>query len=143
MRLRIVDISAARPDDFATNPDELLILNKSDLPEHANWSATETIRISCKTGAGLPELADEIYRRIGGARLNAESPLAINARHREQLRRASDAIARAFAAIDAGATPEMFAIDLHEAQQALDELLGSGDEEAVRDAIFNQFCIGK
>jgi tRNA U34 5-carboxymethylaminomethyl modifying GTPase MnmE/TrmE len=37
----------------------------------------------------------------------------------------------------------MFAIDLHEAQRAIEELLGGGDEEAVRDAIFSQFCIGK
>src|SRR6478736_3979646 len=103
----------------------------------------QPICISCKTGADLPKLADEIYRRIGGAKLSAESPLAINARHRDQLRRASDAIARALAAIGAGATPEMFAIDLQEAQHAVDELLGGGDEEAVRDAIFSQFCIGK
>src|SRR5438105_8228908 len=143
LRLHIVDVNALRPADFSTSPDELLILNKSDLPEHADWSSTDAIRISCKTGAGLPELADEIYRRVGGAKLSAESPLAINARHREQLRRASNAIARALAAIDAGATPEMFAIDLHEAQHAIDELLGGGDEEAVRDAIFSQFCIGK
>ncbi len=143
LRLQIVDASAPRPGDFATDPDDFLILNKSDLPAHAHWSSTHAIRISCKTGAGLPELADDIYRRIGGAKLNAESPLAINARHREQLRRASDAIARTLAAIDAGATPEMFAIDLQEAQHAIDELLGAGDEEAVRDAIFSQFCIGK
>ena len=143
LRLHIVDASASRPGDFAMNPDELVILNKSDLPEHADWSSTDAIRISCETGAGLPKLADEIYRRIGGAKLNAESPLAINARHRDQLRRASDAIARALAAIGAGATPEMFAIDLQEAQHAVDELLGGGDEEAVRDAIFSQFCIGK
>ena len=143
LRLHIVDASASRPGDFTMNPDELLILNKSDLPEHADWSCTDAIRISCKTSAGLPKLADEIYRRIGGAKLNAESPLAINARHRDQLRRASDAIARALAAIGAGATPEMFAIDLQEAQHAVDELLGGGDEEAVRDAIFSQFCIGK
>src|SRR5256884_3575328 len=143
LRLHIVDASAPRPADFATNPDELHILNKNDLPEHADWSSTDAIRISCKTSAGLPNLADEIYRRIGGAKLSAESPVAINARHREQLRRASNAIARAVAAIDAGATPEMFAIDLQEAQHAVDELLGGGDEEAVRDAIFSQFCIGK
>src|SRR5438067_2352391 len=143
LRLHIVDASASRPGDFTTNPDELLILNKSDLPEHPDWSSTDALRLSCKTGAGLKELADEIYRRIGGAKLNAESPHAINARHREQLRRASDAIARALTAIDAGATPEMFAIDLQEAQRAIDELLGGGDEEAVRDAIFSQFCIGK
>jgi tRNA modification GTPase len=143
LRLHIVDASASRPGDFAMNPDELLILNKSDLPEHTDWSSTDAMRISCIIGAGLPKLADEIYRRIGGAKLNAESPLAINARHRDQLRRASDAIARALAAIGAGATPEMFAIDLQEAQHAVDELLGGGDEEAVRDAIFSQFCIGK
>jgi len=59
------------------------------------------------------------------------------------LHQASDAIARALAAINSGATPEMFAIDLQEGQHAIDELLGSGDEEAVRDAIFSQFCIGK
>jgi tRNA modification GTPase len=141
--LHIADASAPRPADFATNPDELLILNKSDLSEHADWSSTDAIRISCRTGAGLPELADKIYRRIGGAKLNAQSPLAINARHREQLRLASSAIGRALAAIDAGASPEMFAIDLHEAQHSIDELLGAGDEEAVRDAIFSQFCIGK
>ena len=64
-------------------------------------------------------------------------------RSREQLRRASDAIALGLAAIGAGATPEMFAIDLQEAQHAFDELLGGGDEEAVRDAIFSQFCISK
>jgi tRNA modification GTPase len=143
LRLHIVDASAPCPTDFTTNPDELLILNKSDLSEDADWSSTDAIRVSCKTGAGLPELADEIYRRIGGAKLNAENPLAINARHREHLRRASNAIARALAAIDAGATPEMFVIDLQEAQRAIDELLGGGDEEAVRDAIFSQFCIGK
>jgi tRNA modification GTPase len=143
LRLHIVDASAPRPGDFATNPDELLILNKSDLPAHADWSSTRAIRISCKTGAGLPELADEIYRRIGGTKLSAESLVAINARHREQLRLASNAIARALAAIEAGATPEMFAIDLQETQHAIDELLGGGDEEAVRDAIFSQFCIGK
>ena len=141
--MHIVDANAPCPADFSTRSDELLILNKSDLPEHDDWTSADGIRISCKTGAGLPELADEIYRRIGAAKLSAESPLAVNARHREQLRRASDAIARALAAIDAGATPEMFAIDLQEAQHAVDELLGGGDEEAVRDAIFSQFCIGK
>src|SRR5437763_13641369 len=98
------------------NPDELLTLNKSDLPEHADWSSTDAIRISCKTGTGLPKLADEVYRRIGGVKLNAGSLLAINARPWEQMRRASEAIAPGLAAIGAGGTPEMFAIDLQEGQ---------------------------
>jgi tRNA modification GTPase len=141
--LHIVDANASAPGDFKTDANEVLILNKSDLPTHDDWSKTDAIRISCKTGAGLRELADEIYRRIGGAKVSAESSVAINARHSEQLRHASEAIARARETIDAGATPEMFVIDLHGGQRAFDELLGSGDEEVVRDAIFNQFCIGK
>jgi tRNA U34 5-carboxymethylaminomethyl modifying GTPase MnmE/TrmE len=32
---------------------------------------------------------------------------------------------------------------VQEAHHAVDKLLGGGDEEAVRDAIFSQFCIGK
>src|SRR5436305_9206247 len=142
-RLHIIDASAPRPADFSASSCELLILNKSDLPEHADWSSAGAIRISCKTGAGLPELADEIYRRIGGAKLNAESPLAINARHREQLRRASNAIGRALAAIGAGATPHMFATDLHAPQHAIDELLGAGHEETARDAISRHFPRGQ
>src|SRR5216110_1382999 len=98
LRVHIVDANAPRPANFATNTHELLILNKSDLLEHADWSSTDALRISCKTGGGLPELADKVYRRIGGVKLNAESSLAINARHREQLRRASDAIALGLAA---------------------------------------------
>jgi tRNA modification GTPase len=143
LRLHIVDANAPPPGDFETDRDEMLILNKNDLPPHPDWSKTQAIRISCKTGVGLKELADEIYRRIGGAKLSAESPLAINARHRQQLHRASEAVTRATVAIDAAATPEMFVIDLHEAQHAFDELLGSADEESVRNAIFSQFCIGK
>src|SRR5438477_8828099 len=65
LRLHIVDASTRPPPDFMTTADELLILNKSDLPAHNHWFGSDAIRISCKTGAGLTELADVIYRRIG------------------------------------------------------------------------------
>lgn len=143
LRLHIVDASTLSPSDFATNADELLLLNKSDLSEHPDWKTIDAIRISCKTEAGLPALEEAIYQRIGGSKLGGESPVLINVRHVHCLQRAGEAIARALDAIDAGATPEMFGIDLRDAQSAFDELLGGGDEEAVRDAIFSQFCIGK
>jgi tRNA modification GTPase len=143
IRLHILDASAPRPIDFETTPEELLLLNKSDLPEDNDWRSVEAIRISCKTGTGLSTLEEEISRRIGAAKLNAEHPIAINARHRAHLRGAAEACARALTARDDGATPEMLAVDLREAQRRCDELLSGGDEESVRDAIFSQFCIGK
>jgi tRNA modification GTPase len=143
VRIHIVDASAPQPDHFATDENEILVSNKCDLPEHGDWKSSAAIRISCKSGDGLPALEEEIFQRFGGGKLQAESPRAINARHREQLARAGEAIDRALAAMDGGATPEMFAIDLREAQHAFDELLGAADEEAVRDSVFRQFCIGK
>jgi tRNA modification GTPase len=143
LRLHIVDASMPRSGNLATDENELLVLNKSDLAEHPDWTTEDAMRISCKTGGGLPALEDEIFNRIGGAKLRAQSSRAINARHGQQLQRAGDAIDRALVARGNGATPEMFAIDLREAQHAFDELLGATDEEAVRDAIFSQFCIGK
>jgi tRNA modification GTPase len=143
IRLHIADASAPRPTDFETPPEELLVLNKSDLAEHDDWRLVEAVRISCKTGSGLTTLADEIFRRIGAGKLNAEHPLAINARHRTYLRGAAEACDRVLEGMNEGATPEMLAIDLREAQQMFDELLSGGDEESVRDVIFSQFCIGK
>lgn len=143
LRLHIVDASAPRPADFPVTADELLILNKSDLPEHDDWKNTEALRISCKTGQGLRELEEQLFQKIGQLKVTPENPLAINARHRNCLTRAQSGIDRALKAIAAGATAEIFAADLHEAQAPLDELLGGGDEEVVRDEIFSQFCIGK
>ena len=143
IRLHIVDSSAPRPCDFETNGEELLLLNKTDLPQDDDWRSMEGLRISCKTGAGVSKLEELLFQRIGGTKINSEHPLAINARHREHLRRAAESCKQALVAIDEGATPEMLAIDLTEVQKEFDQLLSGGDEEAVRDAIFSQFCIGK
>lgn len=142
-RLHIVDANVPRPGDFEYHPSELLVLNKNDLPEHSDWSETSGIRISCKTGEGLGSLEEAIFERMGGSRISAESGLAVNGRHLDLLQRAGKAIEWALEAIGAGATPEMFAIDLREGLRAMDDLLGGSVEESVRDVIFSQFCIGK
>src|SRR5213082_2314132 len=50
VRLHIVDHNAPRPEHFilnTANGNEVLILNKSDLPEHTEWKNVDAIRISC------------------------------------------------------------------------------------------------
>ena len=110
--------------------DSKLETRNSKLSAYSHYQA-ELVRRRDPRAAGAERGAPQVSRR------------AHQLAGREQLRGALNAIARALAAIDAGATPEMFAIDLQETQRAIDELLGGGDEEAVRDAIFGQFCIGK
>ena len=62
LRLHIVDASASRPGDFTMNPDELVILNKSDLPEHGDWKGCNALRISCVTNEGFAELEEKIIK---------------------------------------------------------------------------------
>jgi tRNA modification GTPase len=146
LRLHIADRNAPRPSHFeerATNGSEIVLLNKSDLPEHSDWKHSDALRISCATGEGLPELENEILRRITKQNLRPESTIAINTRHRDCLRRALESCNRARAAMRDGLTAEYLAVDLDEGLRAVGEVIGVVDVEQILDSIFGQFCIGK
>lgn len=146
LRLHIADHNAPAPADFETrsaNGAEIVLLNKSDLPEHRDWKNVDALRISCATGEGLPHLEQEILDRITKENLRPESTVAINMRHRDCLRRAREACDRARAAMTNGLAPEYVAVDLKDALHAVGEVLGVVDVEQILDSVFSQFCIGK
>lgn len=146
LRLHVVDHNAPRPEHFVSNTangNELLILNKSDLPEHTEWKNVDAIRISCITGDGLNDLENKILARIGGNNLRPENTLAINMRHRDCLRRALEACYHAKKTFEETASPECVSVDLNEALAAVGEVLGTVGVEQILDSIFGQFCIGK
>jgi tRNA modification GTPase len=146
LRLHIADRNVSKPPDFEIhggNGAEILLLNKSDLPEHPDWKDHPALRISCLTGEGLPEVEKEIVARVTGENLLAESMVAINLRHRDCLRRALEACDRAAKTISDGLSPEYVAVDLKAAQSALGEILGNAGVEEILDSVFSQFCIGK
>jgi tRNA modification GTPase len=146
LRLHIADQNAPKPPHFQErilDSDEIVVLNKSDLPEKGDWKDFRALRISCLTGEGLPELQKEILARITKQNLRPESPLAINARHRDCLRRALESCDRAAAAQAQGMSLEYAAIHLNEALDAAGDIIGVTDVEQVLDSVFSQFCIGK
>jgi len=146
LRLHIADRSAPRPphfDEQAGDANEIVILNKSDLPENSDWKNFRALRISCVTGEGLPQLQKEILARITRQNLRPESTVAINTRHRDCLRRALEACDRARAALGTKLSPEYVAVDLNEALRAVGEVIGAVDVEQILDSVFGQFCIGK
>src|SRR5437016_7950597 len=61
LRLHIVDRNAPPPGHFDQNANgnEILVLNQSDLPEHAECKSSDAIRTSCATGEGLSDLEKE------------------------------------------------------------------------------------
>lgn len=146
LRLHIADRNTPKPPEFETrsaNGAELVLLNKSDLPEHGDWNHVDALRISCATGDGLLLLEQKILERISKENLRPQSAVAINTRHRDCLRRALEACERARAALSNGLAPEYIAVDLKDALRALGEVLGTVNVEQILDSVFSQFCIGK
>jgi len=146
LRLHIADRSAPKPphfDESAGDSNEIVVLNKSDLPENSDWKNFHAVRISCLTGEGLAQLQEEILWRITKQNLRPESTVAINIRHRDCLRRALESCDRARAALGQKLPPEYVAIDLNEALRAVGEVIGAVDVEQILDSVFGQFCIGK
>jgi tRNA modification GTPase len=146
LRLHIADRNAARPphfDERTGEADEIVVLNKSDLPENSDWKDFRALRISCVTGEGLPQLKKEILARITRQNLRPESTVAINTRHRDCLCRALESCDRARAALGRTLSPEYVAVDLNEALRAVGEVIGAVDVEQILDSVFGQFCIGK
>jgi tRNA modification GTPase len=146
LRLHIADRNMPKPPDFEQrmgDSSEIIVLNKSDLPENHEWKDFHALRVSCLTGEGLPKLQKEILARITKQNLKPESALAINTRHRDCLRRALESCDRSTAAQAEGLSSEYAAIHLNEALCAIGEVIGVVDVERILDSVFSQFCIGK
>jgi len=144
--LHVFDRSVPKPADFGTNATdqiELVLLNKNDLPEHPDWQNVDALRICCLSEDGLRGLEEAIVARISEKHLRPESGVAINARHRDCLRRALSSCDLAGGTMEAALAPEYVTVDLRAALSALDEITGAANAEEIRDAVFAQFCIGK
>ena len=127
----------------AGDANEIVVLNKSDLPEDNDWKNFPALRISCATGEGLPQLQKKILSRIRQQNLRPESAVAINTRHRDCLRRALESCDRARSAFGQGISQEYAAVDLDQGLRAVGEVIGVVDVEQILNSVFSEFCIGK
>lgn len=139
--VRLVDgTDPATLADSPATPDEILVLNKSDLAPPP--SELEGHPISCVTGDGIDALVDLLVARVAPAQ-STESLAAINARHQSCLTRADDALDAVATALRADVEPEFISPDLRLALDAIGEIVGHVDTEDILGKIFSSFCIGK
>lgn len=148
--LEVADASLApdRLDLPETRALRLLILNKADLGVHPGWNEAlrnGAILFSCREGTGRAELERTLAGRfVQEHALSSSGGLAaINERHRHALKTAVDALDAAAASLDAGVSPELTALDLRDALDALGTITGRIDTEDILSAVFSQFCLGK
>ena len=132
-------MDAARPETaLPAGMAALAVANKCDLaPAPAGY-----LPVSASTGEGVEALLEAVYARLmaGDA---PEDALVTNLRHLEALQRAQSSLRAAEQAARAGMTPDCVAVDLRQGLLALGEITGASADEAVLDAIFSKFCLGK
>lgn len=133
---------------------QLVVLNKIDVlapftlqplsGELAHRLCQRILPISTRTGEGLDELKTTITSRFLTGSFEAyEGVVITNVRHRAALEQATTAIMQALSSIEGGGQAELLAVDLHDAADALGEIIGTLTSDDVLEQIFSQFCIGK
>jgi tRNA modification GTPase len=139
--LHVVDVSTGPPPPPPGSDREFLALNKIDLlASPPPGIPGRSIPVSCATGAGIPALIGALIQAVPQA---PPTGAAINARHQACLQHARDALGSALGELRAGRSPEFIAPGLHEALEAVGEILGVADAEEILGAVFSRFCIGK
>ena len=142
--LRLVPPGSAPPE--SADPREIPVFSKCDLPGAVPPEAVPpgAVRASARTGEGLDALKAAVLERLGTDAAGDQSA-AVNARHRDAIRRAIEALDAArgvyLARGEDAAVPA--AERLREAAEALGSVTGRSYSDELLDAVFGRFCVGK
>ena len=127
----------------------VVILNKIDLTDAVDYDTASildapAVRVSALTGTGIEDLEQTIVDAVfSGEVVAAEPPAVTSPRHKEALARALDHARAALSGHRAGLLPDLIAIDLSAAVNALGEITGQTAGEDLVEMIFSKFCVGK
>ncbi|MFO1013008.1 MAG: tRNA uridine-5-carboxymethylaminomethyl(34) synthesis GTPase MnmE [Caulobacteraceae bacterium] len=149
LRLWVVDASRSdgewRHAAGLALPDDLLVMNKADLPSGADAAADapEKAAIALTSPAGAGPVRAWLEARLARDLSAAEFPAATRLRHGQHLQDALTHLDRAFEALQAHLDVELAAEDVRLAARALARVTGVIDAEQILDRVFSSFCIGK
>ena len=147
------------PDDCAlarpSGPKTLFVATKADLladdrattrpRDHETSGAVPPLRVSAMTGEGISELEEAILAALGTDPAAGEGGVAVSERHAALLREAAASVneARAIFGDGAEAAAVPAADRLRDAAESLARITGRSYTEALLDAVFGRFCVGK
>jgi tRNA modification GTPase len=125
----------------------LLVVNKSDLrlrlsTEKISAFTNRPVFVSATEGSGLDDLKRALRNLLLGSSREPEI-VVTNLRHKAALERAQESFAKSIKACASGLPSELLAVDIQEAKEALEEIVGIVTNDEILERIFSQFCIGK
>lgn len=127
------------------NEPRIVVVNKMDIgvQELTPSRSGLIVRVSATTGAGMDDLRSAIVTSLSGVDQWRDTPMVSNQRHLLCAQTAREAVGRAAAALDAGATEEIVLAELSDAREALEALTGRRTPDDMLAHIFSHFCVGK
>jgi tRNA modification GTPase len=129
----------------------IVVINKIDLAPEATAETVArefrdfpSIRTSALKSWGIEELRRTILEKAWSAEVpSSEEVIITSVRHRDALERAEEALDGALNALREGLSPELTAVEVREALDAIGLITGETTDEEILDRIFSKFCIGK
>jgi tRNA modification GTPase len=134
--------------DALNQRNTIIVENKIDLEDSDTLSGFARdcphVRISASLHQGLEDLRSRIQSSLEeGLLIPDESAVIVSARHAGALQTAKSSLHLALDKLRSADPAELVASDLRGAIEAMGEITGKIDNEAMLDRLFNQFCIGK
>ena len=139
--------------EYCKNKPFIYVLNKIDLingkknspfsiPPH--WKDAAKITASALVGTGIVELKNLIYNEVVDSPQSISSHSIIpNVRHHAALEKCYQHVMRVIDGIRQNLPSELVAIDIRDALDQLEGIIGISIDTDVLDRIFSRFCIGK
>jgi tRNA modification GTPase len=125
-------------DQLPEGIPQLIVHTKSDIA--SNGSAE--MKTSAKTGEGITQLRTKLGELAAQA-AHSESAITANARQLAALKQAHGELLKAREAAEADMPLDLLSVHLSAAAEALASITGTHTSEAMLDAVFSAFCIGK
>ena len=124
------------------------VINKSDLENKISKETVEryimhTVTFSAKNAASADELGREIVKAINLRELDPDMGILFNERQLDCAKRAYSELENAISATKSGVTLDAVTVMCESSLDALLELSGERITDAVADAVFSHFCVGK
>ncbi|WP_315114632.1 tRNA uridine-5-carboxymethylaminomethyl(34) synthesis GTPase MnmE [Clostridium intestinale] len=133
--------------NYIKDKKHIVLLNKVDLDYKINRDSLidleNILEVSIRNDEGIEAFKDKIKELFFGGKLQSESIIISNTRHKEALYRSKENCELALMSVRKNEFLDLISIYVTSGLKALGEITGSEIEEDLVNKIFSEFCVGK